>query len=73
MAILHANDMAFLHANDMAILHANDMAILHANVGSLTTRQCYYKGIYVINPNYCLYICIYDVHIIHIWTYDVIY
>ena len=35
-------------------------------VGSLTTRQCYYKGVYLINPNYCLYICIYDVHITHI-------
>ena len=41
-----------------------------AHVGSLTTRQCYYKGIYIINPDYCLYICIYDVHITHIWTYS---
>ena len=41
-----------------------------AFVGSLTTRQCYYKGIYIINHDYCLYICIYDVHITHIWTYS---
>ena len=39
-------------------------------VGSLTTRQCDYKGIYIINPDYCLYICIYDAHITHIWTYS---
>ena len=42
-----------------------------AGVGLLTARQYYYKGIYFINPNYCLYIyiCIYEVHITHIWTY----
>ena len=46
--------------------YINKVVIKHI-IGSLTTRQYYYKGIYVINPNYCLYIYAYMMYILLIY------
>ena len=48
----------------------------HAGVGLLTARQYYYKGIYFINPNYCLYMYAYMMYILliygHMATYRIV-